>query len=115
MKRKTPNKAHVKNTRFPGRPHYTGPTSGMFGFVHHAVLYECSYGIRQRVRIIRNIKPADERAIRLWHLVYLGRCGSRWDTKTQGDVLKMIKRYIPKPRWNGHSLLKADGTAMTGR
>lgn len=73
MKPKTAKKTAkvIKNTRFPGRPHYTGPTQGLFGLVHHDALFEDSYGIMERIKYIKKEKKANEIPIRLHNLIYL--------------------------------------------
>ncbi len=59
------------NTLYPGRPNYEGPTEGIFGLVHHDVLFEASEDIMERVDFIREHKPKDEVKTRLHCLVYL--------------------------------------------
>ena len=39
----------MTNTLFPGRPNYTGPTSGEFGLVHHDLLHEYSEELGQLI------------------------------------------------------------------
>ena len=62
------------NTLFPGRPDYTGPTSGLFGFLHHDKLCESSHNVMERVAYVRREKPQNEVAIRLNNMIYLGGC-----------------------------------------
>jgi len=64
----------MTNTLFPGRPDYTGPTSGMFGLLHHDTLVESSHDVMERVKYVRARKPKDEIAIRLHNMIYLGDC-----------------------------------------
>ena len=59
------------NNLYPGRPNYEGPTEGIFGLVHHDVLFEASEDIMERVDFIREHKPKDEVKTRLHCLVYL--------------------------------------------
>ena len=59
------------NTLYPGRPNYTGPTSGVFTFVHHQQLVEWSDNINERIAYIRSDKPKHEVESRLYHLLYL--------------------------------------------
>mgnify|MGYP001589184721 CR=1 FL=1 len=66
------------NTLFPGRPNYTGPTQGLFGLIHHNVLYEYSNNIIERVEYIKVNKPSNEAATRLWCLVYIDPIGQEW-------------------------------------
>ncbi len=61
----------TKNILYPGRPNYTGPTKGLFGFIHHDKLFEYSFDIRERVHFIWNNKPGNEIKHRLHCLVYL--------------------------------------------
>ena len=62
------------NILFPGRPSYSGPTSGMFGLLHHDQLYESSDDVMERVAYVRREKPQNEVAIRLHNMIYLGGC-----------------------------------------
>ena len=76
------------NILFPGRPDYTGPTTGMFGLLHHTVLCESSHDVMERVRYVKKNKPKSEVAIRLHNMIYLGGCAAA--TKRQslwGDYL----------------------------
>ena len=61
----------TRNTIYPGRPNYIGPTKGAFAFVHHKVLSEWSDNIKERIAYIRSDKPKHERKSRLYHLLYL--------------------------------------------
>jgi len=60
------------NTLFPGRADYTGPTAGLFGFLHHEIIMEFSHDVMQRVRYIKRNKPTKEIKIRLNNMIYLG-------------------------------------------
>ena len=62
------------NTMFPGRADYVGPTAGIFGLLHHDRLYEESHDVVQRVDYVRREKAANEIAIRLHNMIYLGSC-----------------------------------------
>jgi hypothetical protein len=62
------------NVIFPGRPDYTGPTSGPFGAVHHDTLCEESHDINERLAYIDRKKPPHEIPIRRWNMIYLGGC-----------------------------------------
>ena len=64
----------VKNTLFPGRPNYTGPTKGWFGFLHHERLCEQSHDVNERIHYVKREKPKNEVAIRLHNMIYLGGC-----------------------------------------
>lgn len=64
----------TENTLFPGRPNYTGPTQGWFGFLHHEQLYEWSDDVNERIEHVRREKPKNEWAIRLHNMIYLGDC-----------------------------------------
>ena len=64
------------NVLFPGRPNYTGPTSGMFGLLHHDALCESSHNVMERVDYVRKNKPWNEIAVRLHNMIYLGGCES---------------------------------------
>jgi len=62
------------NTLFPGRPNYTGPTTGWFGLLHHVILCEQSHNVMERVAYVKRKKPVTEIAIRLHNMIYLGDC-----------------------------------------
>ena len=66
------------NLLFPGRPNYTGPTAGLFGLVHHNVLFEPSSDILERVKFIPKSKPLNAIETRLWVIVYLDPSGQPW-------------------------------------
>ena len=60
------------NTLYPGKPDYTGPTSGYFTLLHHeGPLIEWSDNVMERIMYINNYKPASEREIRKAHIIYL--------------------------------------------
>ncbi len=61
----------TKNTRYPGRPGYTGPRSGYFTLIHHGRIVEYSHDIFERVAYIRTQKALSERACRLHCIVYV--------------------------------------------
>ena len=63
-----------ENNLFPGRPNYAGPTSGMFGLLHHEQLLESSHDVMERVNYVKRAKPKREIAIRLHNMIYLGGC-----------------------------------------
>ena len=73
----------VKNTLFPGRPNYTGPTKGLFGFLHHEQLCEQSHDVNKRIHYVKREKPKNEVAIRLHNMIYLGGC----EATTKFDTL----------------------------
>ena len=62
------------NIMFPGRPNYTGPTSGLFGLLHHDQLCESSDNVMERVAYVQHNKPESEIATRLHNMIYLGGC-----------------------------------------
>ena len=64
----------ARNTLFPGRPNYTGPTKGLFGLLHHDKLCEQSYDVNVRIIYVKREKPKNEVAIRLHNMIYLGGC-----------------------------------------
>ena len=59
------------NVLFPALPGYAGPTSGLFGFLHHDQAWEWSHDVAERVAYCRESKPATELAARERHMVYL--------------------------------------------
>ena len=86
------------NTLYPGRPNYTGPTSGIFAFVHHEVLAESSHNINERIAYIKEHKPTNERESRLYHLLYidipeLAKAYEDWD-KACKDWEKAYKDWV---------------------
>ena len=62
------------NTMFPGRLNYVGPKKGMFGLLHHAQLFESSDDVMERVDYVKREKTANEIAVRLHNMIYLGGC-----------------------------------------
>ena len=64
----------MTNTMFPGRSDYTGPISGIFGLLHHEILYETSHDVFERVAYVKKNKPTHEIPIRLHNMIYLGGC-----------------------------------------
>ena len=59
----------ANQTRYPGRPHYTGPNSGWALLVHHGELAEWCFDFKERISYIQLVKPVSERKSRLYHLV----------------------------------------------
>jgi hypothetical protein len=76
------NRKKIKNTLFPGRDNYTGPTNGLFGLLHHEQLCESSHDVNERIEYVKREKPKNEVAIRLHNMIYLGGCavGAKCDT-----------------------------------
>ena len=70
-----------ENKLFPGRPGYTGPTSGVFAMLHHTVLAERSHDVMERVDYVRRCKPKREIKVRLRNMMYLGAAGERYLAK----------------------------------
>ena len=70
-----------ENKLFPGRPGYTGPTSGVFAMLHHTVLAERSHDVMERVDYVRRCKPKREIKVRLRNMMYLGAAGERYTAK----------------------------------
>jgi Skp family chaperone for outer membrane proteins len=66
----------MTNTMFPGRPDYVGPTTGLFGLLHHEVLCESSHDVMERVAYIKRFKPKNEVAIRVHNLICLQDCNA---------------------------------------
>ena len=70
------------NTRYPGKPDYTGPTKGLFTLLHHeGPLLEWSDDVMERIEYINKQKPEHERAIRLRHIVFFPE--NLWGEKLQ--------------------------------
>jgi hypothetical protein len=59
------------NDHYPGRPNYVGPVQGICIGVHHNILAEWAWDIRERIAYIRENKPDHEILWRLWQLVML--------------------------------------------
>jgi len=76
-----------ENLLFPGRPDYKGPETGVFGLLHHAVLFEPSHDVLERVAYVRDKKPTHEISIRLWNMIYLGGCPETSDYEAKRDAL----------------------------
>ena len=81
----------ARNTLFPGRPNYTGPTKGWFGFLHHEQLCEQSHDVNKRIRYVKREKPKNEVAIRLHNMIYLGGCEATTKFDTLYADYKMAK------------------------
>ena len=62
------------NKMYPGRADYSGPTTGVFGLLHHHILSENSHDVRERVDYVRLRKPKNEIPTRLHNMIYLGEC-----------------------------------------
>ena len=62
------------NKMYPGRANYSGPTTGVFGMLHHDILSESSHDVRERVEYVRSRKPKNEIPTRLHNMIYLGEC-----------------------------------------
>ena len=118
----------VKNTLFPGRPNYTGPTKGWFGFLHHEQLCEQSHDVNERIHYVKREKPKNEVAIRLHNMIYLGGCEAMakcaplyvdYEAKCaplyadykarraplDAEILTYIKPLIGGFAWNGNELV----------
>ena len=80
MTTKTPN------VLFPGRPNYTGPTSGWFGLLHHSELFETSHNVQERIAYVKANKPDREVSLRLHNMVYLGAIASTCDKRDALDA-----------------------------
>jgi hypothetical protein len=61
----------MTNTLFPGRPGYTGPTTGWFGLLHHEILFERSHDVMERVAYVTTKKPKREIETRLHNMIWL--------------------------------------------
>ena len=118
----------MPNTLFPGRPDYTGPTSGRFGLLHHDHLCEWSYDVMERVAYVRRAKPQNEIATRLHNMIYLGDCEAAqkiapldadYEEKRDplvsdywakldalnAEILAYIRQHIPDCAWDGKMLV----------
>ena len=107
-----------ENKRFPGRPNYTGPTTGWFGLLHHDLLYEESDNVMERVSYVKKYKPDAEVAIRLHNMIWIDpvECQAMAKlapliadyeaTRNQlyANILAYIKKYIPDCAWDGTEL-----------
>src|SRR3972149_5606596 len=71
-----PNRTTIENTLFPGRPNYTGPAKGWFGFLHHERVCEESHDVNERIDYVKREKPKNEVPIRLHNMIYLGECAA---------------------------------------
>ena len=110
-----------ENKLFPGRPNYTGPTTGWFGLLHHDLLFEESHDVNERIAYVRHEKPAREIDIRLRNMIYLGALSECWAKRDaldayyrakraplDAEILSYIKSHIPDCAWNGSELVFAD-------
>ena len=97
------------NVLFPGRPDYTGPTTGIFGLLHHEELAESSHDVMERVAYVKANKPANEVAIRLHNMIYLGDCpAAHRRAPLYAEIVAYIKTHIPDCAWNGKELVFPD-------
>ena len=107
----------TENTLFPGRPNYTGPTSGWFGLLHHTELFEQSHDVNERIAYVRENKPDAEIPVRLHNMVYLAAVASTCEMCAQLDadykakcaqldavILEYIKSVMPDCAWDGHKI-----------
>lgn len=127
------------NTLFPGHRNgrgefdYQGPTSGWFSLLHHGDdLVEWSDNVMKRVQYIVSHKPADEQALRLRHIVYLGEIGADYNAKHESlyagsaydllcakakrapldaEIIDYIKPLIDGFAWNGKELVMSTSQA----
>ena len=127
-----PNRTTIENTLFPGRPNYTGPAKGWFGFLHHERVCEESHDVNERIDYVKREKPKNEVPIRLHNMIYLGECAAiakdaalyadynaKRDTldadynakraAMRAEILAYIKLHIPDCAWNGKTLVFTSG------
>ena len=88
------------NTLFPGRPNYTGPTSGWFGLLHHDTLFERSHNVNERIDYVRRHKSPAEIPLRLHNMVYLGAiagiCEEELYEKRQQEIYAVYAKWQPE-------------------
>ena len=113
------------NRLYPGLPAYTGPTVGYFTLLHHeGPLIEWSDNVMERVKYIEERKDANERPIRLRHIVYLPvemipktlqKAYAEWqkaDTERQkadaDKLLAYLHEHIEDCKWDGKELVFED-------
>lgn len=90
------------NPYHPGRPDYTGPSSGWAGYVYHNKQIVYCRSFAERVRVIETTKPASEHAVRLACLTYLGPAPPALEQAEQaleqayGQVLKQAHGQVLK-------------------
>ena len=118
--RKSPNTLFPGHRNVHGEFDYRGPTSGWFSLLHHADnLVEWSNNVMERVQYIVSDKPANEQAIRLRHIVFLGDRGADYEAKRaslyadyeakraplDAKIIDYIKPLIDDFAWNGKELV----------
>ena len=101
-----------RNTLFPGRPDYVGPTKGYFALLHHEMLFEKSHDVMERVDYVKREKADHEVPIRLHNMIYLPFMTDELSADYQAklaplsaDILAFIRQHIPDCAWNGHELV----------
>jgi len=117
------------NTRYPGKPDYTGPTKGLFTLLHHeGPLLEWSDDVMKRVKYINEQKPEYERAIRLRHIVFFPeklrgkkmwkadaewkkayaerqKADAEWKKADADKILTYLKKHVKDCKWDGSTLV----------
>jgi len=94
-----------ENTIFPGRPDYTGPTTGFFGLLHHNILFEPSDDVMERVTYVRSEKPFGEKVTRLHNMIFLGDCTAATKrAPLYAEIVDYIRARIPDCAWDGSTL-----------
>jgi hypothetical protein len=98
-----PNRLH------PGLPGYKGPTVGWFALLHHHTLIEFSWNVMERVEYVKENKPTDEIDLRLRHMLYIKPYTLEDGLvdfsvrPTREEVLKLLKKHVPRCKWVEHS------------
>ena len=112
----------MTNTLFPGRPDYVGPASGWFAMLHHdSDFVEWSKDVMERVEYVQSRKPANEIAVRLHNMIYVGDCPAvaeicaigddqrRAIARAQADIFAWVRGHIPDCAWDGEQLVFSEG------
>jgi len=61
----------MKNTIYPLKPNYTGPTKGWFAWLHHDTVLEWSDNVIERTDYVFKNKPKHEMKARTEHMIVI--------------------------------------------
>ena len=89
---------------FPGRPHYSGPTTGVFGLLHHDALAETSHDVTERVAYVQRHKPPHEVATRLHNMIFLGGCPAAAEYAALADEWRAKRAALDAEYWAKRAL-----------
>lgn len=95
------------NDRFPGRANYVGPTTGMFGLLHHTLLCEFSWNVMERVKYVVEEKDPHEIPTRLHNMIYLGDCEAAIKYHENEKVYRTKTAELDSGYWDNRCTLES--------